>query len=239
MFTNRAFNIAFLISLTWHLLCISTVNIIILPGRYRARELSSVSFLGPILGKTALEIILVNKPVAVTTRYQHNLRYTHSFERDKPLMRYEIDDAARNRVNTHTEEEMSKIGEGVLRKDKEIPNLPKKASEHAVHLENSEEFLGPLAEREVIYRPKKPTIPSWITASAPYVLELEFSVSPQGEIKEIIPVVSSGSTEVDLLGIRYLKRWKFAPLTQGLQQDQRGRIKLTFNDHAPQRMRGN
>ena len=43
-------------------------------------------------------------------------------------------------------------------------------------------------------------------------MEFKFLVSAQGDIKEIVPLVSSGNAEVDLLGIRYLKSWKFTPL---------------------------
>ena len=86
MFTNRAFNTAFIISLACHLICMFTVNIVILPGRYKIRELTSVSFLGPILEKTALEIILANKPIAVTTSYQRDLKYRHSIsKKEKPI----------------------------------------------------------------------------------------------------------------------------------------------------------
>lgn len=231
MFTNKAFNIAFLTSLVWHLFCMSTVNIVVLPGKYKMRELTSVSFLGPLLEKTALEILLINKPVAITTSYQHSLKYRHSFEKKEvsPL-KDETKDEAKMYISTRAEDSIGKaLGKSVC-KDKEVPNVVKETKRKYVQLKSSSGILGPVAKREVIYKPTKPKLPSWVTASAPFILELEFSVSAQGEVNEVIPAISCGNPEVDLLAIRYLKSWKFAPLVQDLPDEQKSRIRLIFGE---------
>ena len=227
MFSNRAFNIAFLISLAWHLFCMSAVNVIVLPGKYQTRDLTSVSFLGPILGKTVLEIMLANKPVAVTPRYQHGLKYKHSFEKRLPL-KDETTDEVKGHIAVYGEDNIGKIYTAAFRKNKEIPNITKrtKRRENYFQLENG--IVASTAKREVIYKPGRPRLPSWITPRTPFTMELEFYVSVQGEVEEVIPVVSSGNPEVDLLAIRYLKGWKFAPLTQTSSQDEVRRMKFIF-----------
>lgn len=52
----RIFAIAIAISLAWHLFWISTVTIIAKPDKNAFVKFSKVSFLGPILGKGAMEV---------------------------------------------------------------------------------------------------------------------------------------------------------------------------------------
>ena len=78
--------------------------------------------------------------------------------------------------------------------------------------------------------PKKPVLPSWIDASSPFKLKLEFIVSVQGDVKEIIPAVSSGNPEVDILATQYLRGWRFAPLAHGGNEEQKGSVILIFGE---------
>ena len=232
MFKNRVFNAAFIFSLTWHIVCMSAVDVVILPGRYKARNLTSVSFLGPILEETALQIMLVNKPVAVTTDYQHALKYTHSIseKRGSPFGGY-AEDAAAGKESARAEDKISSALARPFQSAKKAPAAIRRARRPRPPVKASGSISGALAEREVIYKPGKPKLPSWIDASASYMLELELSVSTQGEVNEVVPVVSSGNPEVDLLGIRYIKAWKFVPLAYGSADGQRGRVRLIFAVH--------
>ena len=191
------------------------VNIVVLPGRYRARTLTSVSFLGPILGKTALEIILANKPVAVRMTYQRDLKYMHTIsEKETPYLENDI----KKHIGGRVEDDMYDTFDRRLRRRKEVPGIYTKVMGREVNFKRS--------KREVIYKPKKPALPAWIDATSSFKLELEFIVSAEGEVKEVIPAISSGNPEVDLIGIRYLKNWRFAPLASGLEQKRS--IEFTF-----------
>ena len=223
MFNNRVFNIAFLISLTWHFTCMATVNIVVLPGKYKIRDMSSVSFLGPILEKTALDIIMANKPVAVTTSYQRDLRYMHSVGR-KDELRLEENS---NRPMTIQGDDIGKALSRLPRKDKKVLDFARRTAVSDIYTVEPEKVSGNILERELIYRPEKPKLPSWIEGNA-FNLELEFFISAQGEVREVIPVAASGSTEVDLIGIRYLKAWRFAPLSKAKGGEEKGRIKFIF-----------
>ncbi|GAG08643.1 unnamed protein product, partial [marine sediment metagenome] len=93
----------------------------------------------------------------------------------------------------------------------------------------------PILNREVIYRPREPELPTWVDSSSTYMMELEFIVSAQGEVKEVVPIVSSGNSDVNLLGVRYLKSWRFAPFPLDSTEEQQGRVKFIFGggDKAP------
>ena len=200
------------------------VNIVVLPGRYGARELSGISFLGPILEKTALEIILANKPVAVNMNYQRDLRYRHSVTRNNDFI---SSDNTRRAINAHAEENIDRALNGGFRTNKEVPKISTKKKASTPRFTSLNGMQGAVSGREVIYRPKKPRLPVWIEATSPFKMELEFIVSRQGEVKKVTPIVSSGNVEVDLLGMRYLKGWRFVPLPQA-SNEETGRIKFIF-----------
>lgn len=224
MFNNRGFNAAFVLSLAWHLLCMGAVNIVILPGNYQARDMTSVSFLGPILEKTALEIILANKPVAVTTSYRRGLRYNHALSEKATLP---MGNKREMPISTDADN-IDRALNRLPRKDKEIPNFAKKTVATSGYSGGLGEISGNISDRELIYRPEKPELPAWVSGDLSFSMELEFIVSAQGEVEEVIPVAASGSPEVDLLGIRYLKSWRFAPLAKGAEGQRRNRIKFIF-----------
>jgi hypothetical protein len=91
------------------------------------------------------------------------------------------------------------------------------------------EIMGPASEREIFYKPPKPRFPEQVSGSRPFHMELKFFVSAQGDIEEVIPVVSSGNAEVDLLGIRYLKGWKFTPLAGQASKREWGSVKIILS----------
>lgn len=230
MFANRAFNIALMISFTWHVLCMSLVNIVVLPGKYKMRDLTSVSFLGPILEETALNIMLANKPEAVITTYQYSLRDVPNYvDKEDAALRDKIREEAERYVADNAEDRLGSALNPHFKEKKEMPNFVKRTARPNRQPKPSSAIDGTAAGREIIYKPKIPKLPSRIDAGTPFTMELEFWISAQGEVKKIVPVVSSGNPEVDLLGIRYMKAWKFAPTTEALQEEQNGKIKLVFS----------
>ncbi|KPK38421.1 MAG: hypothetical protein AMJ78_10030 [Omnitrophica WOR_2 bacterium SM23_29] len=97
---------------------------------------------------------------------------------------------------------------------------------------------GPVRFREVVYRPKLPNYLRWDEELGvdldrlgdSFEMELKFWVSPEGRVEFVERVSSSGHPTVDLVGIRYLKGWQFAPLVVGESKDEQwGIVKLNFN----------
>jgi len=69
MFKDRSFNLALAISLAGHLFLILAVTIVILPVEMDSAVYSPVSFLGPILEKTAFDILFEERSKISRTRY--------------------------------------------------------------------------------------------------------------------------------------------------------------------------
>ena len=221
MFRDRAFTIALLISFTWHLTCIAAVNIVILPGKFKAREVASISFLGPILAR---DTVSANKAVAVIPKHEEDLQ---SMPRAYDIKKDTLSSAgaADKDINKLTENKIDRALNTQFLEVKSVPSPTKKAPNKSSAYRDSD-ISGPLAERKVFYRPLKPAVPVRINGSAPFNMEFRFFVSAQGEVGEVVPVISSGNVEVDLLGIRYLKGWKFTPVAANKAEGEWGRIKI-------------
>lgn len=238
MFGGRAFNIAFIVSFVWHIAVIASVNIVVLPSKFTVREFVPIAFLGPILEKRALDIMIAGKPSASATNYKSDLKDV-SEVRDVKNEAFRISDAVRDDISKRAEKKMNAALSMPFREAKDLPrpaaarSAKKMPPEPAGSGAKGMGISGPLADREVFYKPAKPTVPEWVSSSASYSMELKFFVTAQGDVKEVIPVVSSGNAEIDLLGIRYLKEWRFTPIAEGNSssggEDEWGRIKMVFS----------
>jgi len=99
------------------------------------------------------------------------------------------------------------------------------------------EIEGPARFREVIYKPELPTFLRWDESLGvdlqglgdSFEIGLSFSVSPEGKVESVERISSSGHPTVDIVAMRYLKGWQFAPLKAGADGGkQRGTIKLNL-----------
>ena len=102
------------------------------------------------------------------------------------------------------------------------------------------ETAGPARFREVIYKPELPAYLRWDEGLGVdldrlgniFSIELKFWVSPEGKVESIERLSSSGHPTVDLVGMRYLKGWQFAPHKEGqgpVKAGQWGIVKLNFS----------
>jgi len=100
------------------------------------------------------------------------------------------------------------------------------------------EISGPARFREVIYKPELPAYLRWDEGLGvnldkmgnTFSIELKFRLSPEGKVEGVERLSSSGHPTVDLVGIRYLMGWQFAPLKAGgSKEEQWGSVKLNFS----------
>jgi hypothetical protein len=199
---NRVFYIALLISFIWHFICIAAVNIVTLPGKFRPRTAASISFLGPIL---AFDVKNGSRHLPEVSVHGKELRLNlgETVKEAPPLF-----DIAKGKIE---EIRAGRILNTPFPEAKSVPDSGRKAVAKSGN-SRDDDIFGALAGREIFYKPPKPAAPEWAAGRAPFNLEFKFLVSAQGEVREVVPVVSSGIAEIDLLGIRYLKGWKFTPL---------------------------
>ncbi|MDD5310342.1 MAG: energy transducer TonB [Candidatus Omnitrophica bacterium] len=100
------------------------------------------------------------------------------------------------------------------------------------------EIEGPARFREVIYKPELPTNLRWDESLGvdldrlgnKFSVKLKFLVSPEGRVGAVERLSSSGHPTVDIIAMRYLKEWQFAPLkAAGPKEEQWGTVRLNFS----------
>ena len=97
---------------------------------------------------------------------------------------------------------------------------PEKPSEENLRLG----IKGPVSSRKVLERPPLPQVKVGLEAE----IELTFWVLPDGMVDRAIPSVK-GDAELERAAIRYLKQWRFAPLSKDAPQaEEWGTIPIKF-----------
>lgn len=238
MFRNKTFNIAFLISVSWHLVCMFCFTIVVLPIKFPMAKVSAISFLGPLLEKTAFELMLDRKAEPKKFLYGEPMRLGNTvlikgeeILLDKP--QFEGDFLARKDekagVSAHdlfgTFKIMpplwpSSIG-GAQAKDVLKPL--------SVVRDNGRLTIeGPLADREILFEPEAPIIVKRVESNQDsFIVELKCAVSPGGKVEEAGLLASSGYPDIDLAAINYLKGFQFSSTRETTKQ-MRGTVKLNL-----------
>lgn len=211
---NRYFTIALAISAFCHLACMSFVTIVILPERAAAHEYTSVSFLGPILEKTALEIVMANKPAGIETRYSRLLLYRGDADIGSGAA---ISIGAGGILPSLGDAAIGSFYTASLSGKKALP--PPGGSKAGSSKPDKGIPAGDEFGRRLIYRPAFPELPPWVDGRLSYTVELRFKISGSGDVEAVEPFVSSGLPDVDMIGIRYVKSWRFEHLADGAAAD--------------------
>ena len=218
MFKDRAFNLSILFSFAWHLFWICAIGIIITPTVQSSNVYQEIGFLGPILEKTAFDLMVDEvKPQAEILYAKSSMLIEGIYLKPKGPNRKVLKEFALQREA----DKFMIILQRYLKGSKEIPvylteEIDMLYTEKDIKVISSIE--GPAQNREIIFKPESLTIPRGLYSDAEdYVIKLKFFVSNNGIVRDIEPVVSSGYPELDLEGIRFLKAWRFSP--SGLAKD--------------------
>lgn len=224
MFRDRIFNISFLISLFWHIFWIGIVTIITVPTGLSLAKYTKVYFLGPILEKTAFEMMLDESDLRVDTLYRRPImpEYTLDVEIEGPEegIFKPISESRGHFIFGFSPSD-------IVREDKAAP--PYFFREGSSSFEMVSVSESPIKKRTVMFKPDKiPQVPRRIAKDKEnFKIQLKFTVSPQGDVEKVKPVVSSGYPQVDMLGMDYLKKWRFSPLGPADEQkDHEGTIEI-------------
>lgn len=208
LFKDRSLNIALLISASWHLVCIFSINPVLLPEHMTQRQVV-ISFLGSILEKVDQVSLL------------YNTDKLNTLDSVSPLIKENEDMSGFIMVESPKEQlsfpspVYNPVSFGIAHK-KEAPEI--KMSNFLIK--------GEAKDRPVLYRPDLPKIfilPSDFNTD--YIAYIRFKVSRYGFIKQAECITSSGSSEADQLALRYIRKWQFAP---SLQDNQEGMIRVSL-----------
>lgn len=223
MFRDKAFNLSILFSSIWHLCWISFIGITITPDIQPGNFHQEVSFLGPILEKTAFDLMVEGaKPRAETLYAKSTLSDAKStlFVGDvylKPkgpqrkILKEFIFDDLRERFSFSLRDYIKDTKEIPLYLAEEIMVSYKAQPERKLATTLVE---GPAREREIIFKPLSLTVPPGLYGDREeHIVKLKFFVSNNGVVHDVEPVISSGYLEIDLQATKFLKRWRFSPLS--------------------------
>ena len=209
MLEKNIFNIALSCSLVWHLLGGQAVKIVG-PARLTAQQFTSINFWGCIL-----ESVDYNFP-------DENIEGEIEAPKETENEVYE----------KHTADKFS----DVQKKSIPLAKLSTKASPKVtIEMPDSdkflisEEFISEL-KRSLLLKPKLPEYPAWAKKiGSDFEIELKFLILPDGTIGKVEKITSSGYPELDEIGVRYMRKWKFISLPADKPQiEQWANIKLNF-----------
>lgn len=202
MFKDRNFNIAFSVSILWHLFWMCLVFVVILPKAKDFAKFPTISFLGPILER---EII-----VEAAKQQEGPKRFYASFKRDfqasdifgpeievaenfEPKESYEIN-IPMDKIFVEEEEEFkSKSESDIIKYD-----FGKVVEE------------GPLSKRRIISKGELPDYHKLAEQNLQgFNMKFKLWVSKEGRVVKVERLASSGLPETDVLGMNYILQWRF------------------------------
>jgi len=240
MIAEHAFAFALVASLVWHIFWLSSVRIFVSAPAVADRSGSSVSFIGSILEDSPMLSAGASGGKASDAELKRLRGLALFFEKDP------VSEGSGLRGNEKlgsvsyfdTLKEMdARYSADTAVSAKQIPEKPfdKVMVSYKTY---PSEIEGPARFREVIYKPELPAYLRWDEGLGVdlgrlgniFSIELKFGVSSEGKVESIERLSSSGHPTVDLVAIRYLKGWQFAPLKSGGPKEQQwGAIKLNFS----------
>jgi len=211
VFKGSYFKVSLLFSAAWHLFWISIVYVIVTPTVTLSNPYTEVHFLGPILEKTAFEILSdIAVPPSETLYSIEEFRLKDSYletEGPKKIVRM-------NKFRGIAKSDGRKITKYVLSNAKSEP----------VHLmEGKNNFFsfkrklstkiieGPAKRRELLYKPLMPSLTASIyEEEGIFTVKFKFTLSRDGNVEMIEPITSSGFAFIDQECIKHIKQWKFS-----------------------------
>jgi TonB family protein len=216
--------LAFLVSLLWHLLLVFCVTVVILPANIKIAKPSTVSFLGPILEKTAFEIMLGQK----SGRNEDGRKAVGDVNKalfdDSGAELSKLDRVRFGAGSAGSDKEALKVNNKELFGDfKFAPQFRSGISgaelkkEKLAFLTSGEgiSIEGPLASQEISLKPEMPVIARRIDQDEElFTIRLKIKISKNGEVDNIALLASSGDPAVDLAVMNYVEKFRFAPLSQ-------------------------
>ncbi len=211
---GRIFGISLMASIAWHLLWICGPSVVLVPDKVEQRKFPVITFLGPILEETAFRrgLAKASEFIEIPAR--------KSLISDEPTLEIKLPEYRISR-----EKDKYRLGRKELTRSqepyllvKEVPRpIPSELKANSIPIPFKIE--GPVRDRVVANRPSLPALPEWAKArTLKFAMKLKFWVSPEGIVGEVEPQVSSGYPEIDLLGMRYMYKWRFQPLPSTVDQ---------------------
>lgn len=236
MSRKSEFKISLMISIAFHLVCLFGITVVILPKSLPVAKTSTIAFLGPLFEKTAFDLMVEQANSLLETDYT-----TPPLEGGFSGIAEEV---ILDKMEYTSFDIIKKVGvnrsriRNVLLGHKMIPEYGFADEGELWQSDEKEDFFisGPAGNLEIISKPDCPQIQISDTEVeyGPYLVELDFVVNSMGGVSEIVPRISSGYPEIDIIAIRYLKKFQFA-IPDTKKKSFRGNIRIYLVKDAKSR----
>ena|GEM_PF-1220202 len=209
---DRIFNLSIIFSTVWHLFWICAIGIVVTPSVQPTGVHQEIGFLGPILEKTAFDLLTENAKPQAETLYAssalfHDKAYLRPEGPARKVRKESLPEALPDKFVFYLREHVNDM--------REIPPYLAYAvggKRYTSDNKGAFEPEGPAAERAVIFKPDFPAVPAGLYGDCEkYTVKLKFFLSDKGLVYDVMPVVSSGFPEVDMEAMKFLRRWRFSP----------------------------
>lgn len=215
MFKDRSFKISFFFSAAMHLVCLSAVCIVTVPAaRFNnTNSQTEINFLGPILEKTAFEIMAEDFTPCAETYYTAN----------RDFMNEDIDAGVKKPeriVGKDMPRDKALAGreppeKGNIAVEKDIRGRAidgRNIFYHVTDKASNRLIEGPAKKRTVLFRPDFPRIcKQAFVDEKNFTAKFKFVLSDSGTVEMVEPIVSCGYPAIDMKCVKNLKEWKFSP----------------------------
>ncbi|NQT32394.1 MAG: energy transducer TonB [Candidatus Omnitrophica bacterium] len=207
---GRTLRIALLVSLGVHVIGMSAVTIIAPGGPERAKTYTRVDFLGPILKKTAFDIMLENVNPVVKTTYRHMMASPGSGQLEIAVPKQET---VIREFPEYLENNMDALISDFLKGTKTVPEFYAGFETDELLMNN----WAPLArdkenERKVIYKPGQPFIMRGFYGDREsFRVKMKVLINSDGNVKAVEMLVTTGYPNLDITASKHVKGWIFEP----------------------------
>lgn len=213
MTISRALGLALLISFGVHIIVMSAVSIVAYEGPGRTRPYTRVDFLGPILGKTAFEMMLAHassKAGAVTEKEVWGGEVAALKVRfpGKPGMAQEAPSLQERAMDT--EIKVFLAGEKVM---------PDQRRQPVGAVSPAAQAAG--AGRKIVYRPEAPVFMKELYGDkGSFRVKVRVLVNGEGNVTKTEPLTTTGYPQLDIMAAKYLEQWVYEPGRGGAAKDE-------------------
>lgn len=206
IFRDRNLNIAILASVAWHLVFMLLVTPLLVSGNTK-KNATNISFLGSILENV---VAIPEKPMELDKS-----SFMEKIERIKDMVLGELNlgqpeaISKSNAAGSDKEEFVS----SAKKDNPPIFKLWRKKSRGRQAIEFEDVLIaGEARNRMVLYKPGLPKFSIMLSDfESGYNVVVGFRISGHGFVENPECIVSSGSSEIDELSLRYIRRWQFVP----------------------------
>jgi len=204
------------------------ITIVIAPIGISETKFSDISFLGSILDK------------GLPRREFRNLRSYSQLGHHSPERLFTVEEGVLSREPSKGEsakdhfsksrQQRAPIGE-LLDVDKRVPEIAGEELKTEATSRFSE-IKGEVRDRAILYKPPMPEYENFLPDSLKAVstrylkVRLKVIIMPDGGVESVEKLQTSGYSEIDLMAIRHVKKWKFAPLNPASPQSTQEEIIL-------------